>query len=159
MTKVPAVVDANAVEKKRGSGYPEIYRNQVKDRARARLGDLFGLTQFGVNIVTLEPGSWSSHRHWHGKEDEFIYVVEGEVTLVDDDGPHVLRPGMCAGFKAGSGNGHHLQNNSKAPCTYLEVGTRADVDSVTYSDIDMKAVKARGGNWKFVKKDGTEFPI
>jgi uncharacterized cupin superfamily protein len=156
MAKAPAVVDANAIEKKQSSGYPEIYRKEVEGRARARLGDLFGLTQFGVNIVTLDPGSWSSHRHWHDKEDEFIYIVEGEVTLVDDDGAHLLKPGMCAGFKAGSGNGHHLQNNSKSPCTYLEVGTRSASDEVTYSDIDMKAVKVDGEGWRFVKKDGTK---
>jgi uncharacterized cupin superfamily protein len=154
MAKTPAVVDTNAIEKKQSSGYPEIYRKEVQGRARAKLGDMFDLTQFGVNIVTLDPGSWSSHRHWHHMEDEFIYVVEGEVTLVDHTGAHLLKPGMCAGFKSASGNGHHLRNNSMALCTYLEVGTRADADEVTYSDIDMKAVKVDGEGWRFVKKDG-----
>jgi uncharacterized cupin superfamily protein len=158
MAKVRAFIDANAVEKKQGSGYPDIYRKQVIGRARARLGDRFGLTQFGVNMVTLEPGTWSSHRHWHVAEDEFIHVIDGEVTLVDDEGAHILGPGMCAGFKAGIANGHQLQNNSTRPCIYLEVGTRADTDEVTYSDIDMKAIKAPGGDWRFTKKDGTEFP-
>jgi uncharacterized cupin superfamily protein len=157
MAKSPAVIDTNTVEKRRSSGYPEVHKKEVMGCARARLGDLFDLTQFGVNMVTLEPGSWSSHRHWHDKEDEFIYVVEGEVTLVDNTGPHLLKRGMCAGFKAGNGNGHHLQNNSKAPCTYLEVGTRAPSDVVMYSDIDMKAVSAEGGGWRFVKKDGSAF--
>jgi uncharacterized cupin superfamily protein len=158
MAKPPSILDANAVPKKRGSGYPEIHRKEVMGRARAKLGDHFSLTQFGVNIVTLDPGTWSSHRHWHATEDEFIHVLDGEVTLVDDEGAHVLGPGMCAGFKAGSGNGHQLQNKSAKPCTYLEVGTRADADEVTYSDIDMKALKSKGGDWRFVKKDGTDFP-
>jgi uncharacterized cupin superfamily protein len=157
MAKVPAFIDANALDKKKGSGYPHIYRKEIMGRARAKLGDQFGLTQFGVNMVTLDPGSWSSHRHWHAAEDEFIHVIDGEVTLVNDEGAHILGPGMCAGFKAGSGSGHQLQNNSTKPCTYLEVGTRAAADEVTYSDIDMKAIKAPGGEWRFTKRDGTEF--
>jgi uncharacterized cupin superfamily protein len=158
MSKRPSTIDANTLEMKRGSSYPEVYRNDVLGRSRAKLGDQFGLTQFGVNIVTLDPGSWSSHRHWHATEDEFIHVLDGEVTLIDDGGAHTLSPGMCAGFRAGNGNGHQLQNNSSKPCTYLEVGTRAEADEVTYSDIDMRALKVKGGGWRFVKKNGTEFP-
>jgi uncharacterized cupin superfamily protein len=157
MSKAPSFIDTSKLEKKGGSGYPEQYRGQVINRARARIGDLFGLTQFGVNIVTLPPGSWSSHRHWHQNEDEFIHVLEGEITLVDDDGAHHLTPGMCAGFKAGNGNGHHLQNNSTAPATYLEVGTRSTSDRVVYPDVDMQAIKSPGESWRFVKKDGSAF--
>jgi uncharacterized cupin superfamily protein len=157
MSKTPSFVNANRLERKSGTGYPAPYRDQVKDRARARLGDLFGLDQFGVNVVTLPPGVWSSQRHWHTTEDEFVYILEGEVVLVDDDGDHVLTQGMCAGFKANTGNGHCLQNRSDKPATYLEVGTRAKTDHVTYSDVDMMAVKEEGGSWRFVKKDGSGF--
>jgi uncharacterized cupin superfamily protein len=94
-------VDALSLPQKSGSLYPDEYRHEVDGRSKARLGDLFGLTQFGVNVTTLAPGSWSAHRHWHEEEDEFIYVISGELVLVDDAGEHVLKPGMCAGFKAG----------------------------------------------------------
>jgi uncharacterized cupin superfamily protein len=107
-------------------------------------------------VVTLKPGAWSSHRHWHAQEDEFVYVLEGEVTLVDDRGDHVMTPGMCAGFKANNGNGHNLKNLSNNNAVYLAVGTRKSADQVTYSDIDMLAVKD-GGPWKFTKKDGSSF--
>jgi uncharacterized cupin superfamily protein len=156
MPKPPSIIDGLAVRKKTGSTYPDQYRSQVVARARARLGDLFDLTQFGVNIVTLPPGAWSSHRHWHAQEDEFVYVLEGELTLVDDAGEHEMKPGMCAGFKANNRNGHHLKNQSPKPATYLEVGARLDSDHVTYSDIDMQAVKEQGP-WQFIKKDGSKF--
>jgi uncharacterized cupin superfamily protein len=151
-----ATVIAAAVQKKKSTGYPEPYRAQVSGRARAALGNLFGLDQFGVNIVTLDPGSWSSFRHWHQTEDEFVYVLDGEVTLADDDGDHVMTAGMCAGFKAGTPNGHHLKNISDKPATYLEVGTRNKVDRSTYSDVDMIAEKT-DGTWRFVKRDGSAF--
>jgi uncharacterized cupin superfamily protein len=142
---------------KSGSGYPSPYNQEVLGRSRwAGLGDVFGLDQFGVNVVTLLPGAWSSHRHWHEQEDEFVYMHEGEVTLTDDFGDHVLKPGMCAGFRASNGNGHHLKNLTDKPAVYLEMGSRKSTDSVTYSDIDMKAVKDQGP-WKYMKKDGTAF--
>jgi uncharacterized cupin superfamily protein len=154
--KYPAAIDALAVEKKTGSVYPAPLNEAVKGRARARLGDLFGLDQFGVNLVTLAPGAWSSHRHHHQTEDEFIYVLEGEVVLRDDDGEHVLKPGMCAGFKASSGIGHHLKNHGSAPVTYLEIGSRLAKDRVTYPDVDMRAEKD-DGTWRITKKDGSAF--
>jgi mannose-6-phosphate isomerase-like protein (cupin superfamily) len=92
----------------------------------------FGLTQYGVNLTTLAPGSWSSHRHWHENEDEFVFVVEGEITLIDNAGEHLLKPGMCAGFKAGVANGHHLVNKTKAPVIYLEIGTQAPIERAYY---------------------------
>jgi uncharacterized cupin superfamily protein len=152
--KKQSVIDALALPQTTGTGYPPAYRKEVESRARARIGELFGLDQFGVNIVTLPPGAWSSHRHWHAEEDEFIYILEGEITLVDDAGSHVMTTGMCAGFKANSGNGHHLKNLSSKPATYIEVGSRKASDKVMYSDIDMMAVKD-GGPWAFLKKDGS----
>jgi uncharacterized cupin superfamily protein len=155
--KRPSSVTVSSLPVKSGSGYPSPFNQEVLGRSRwAGLGDFFGLDQFGVNVVTLLPGAWSSHRHWHAEEDEFIYMLEGEVTLVDESGDHVMTPGMCAGFKAGSGNGHHLKNLTDKPVVYLEMGTRKPADVVTYSDIDMMAIKD-GGPWKFVKKDGSGF--
>ena len=155
--KVPSTVVASSVPTKSGSGYPPPHNQQVSGRTRwVGLGDLFGLDQFGVNVVTLAAGAWSSQRHWHKEEDEFVYVLEGEIVLTDDAGEHVMTPGMCAGFKADNGNGHHLKNLSDKPAVYLEVGSRKKADHVTYSDIDMLAIKD-GGPWKFVKKDGRSF--
>lgn len=155
--KKPATVRVKDLPVKSGSGYPPPYHEKVLGRARwAGLGDVFGLNQFGVNMVTLEPGAWSSQRHWHAEEDEFVYVLEGELVLGDDDGDHIITAGMCAGFKANNGNGHHLKNLSDKPAVYLEVGSRKAQDHVTYSDIDMLAAK-EGGPWKFVKRDGSGF--
>jgi uncharacterized cupin superfamily protein len=151
-----SVVKTAEVARKTGSGYPTPYNDAVKGRARAVLGNLFGLDQFGVNVVTLAPGAWSSQRHWHEGEDEFVYVLEGELVLVDDAGEHGMTPGMCAGFKAGIGNGHHLKNLSDTPASYLEIGTRLQADKAHYSDIDMVAIK-EGGAFRFVKKDGGGF--
>ena len=120
------------------------------------MGDVFGLDQFGVNLVTLQPGAWSSQRHWHEKEDEFIYVVEGDIILSDDSGDHLLKPGMCAGFKASNGNGHCLKNLTDKAVVYLEVGTRRDEETAWYSDIDMK-VRIVNRRSTYTKKDGTPF--
>jgi uncharacterized cupin superfamily protein len=158
MTKLsPATVLVQDLPTKKGSGYPPPHNKNVEGRSRwAGLGDVFGLDQFGVNVVTLEPGAWSSQRHWHAEEDEFVYVLKGEVTLGDDSGDHLMTAGMCAGFKSNNGNGHHLKNLSGKPAVYLEIGSRKTKDSVTYGDIDMMAVKD-GGPWKFTKKDGSSF--
>ena len=155
-SKPPSTIEASDAPKRIGSRYPAPYNEQCLARSKAILGDVFGLTQFGVNLVTLEPGAWSSHRHWHEKEDEFVFVVEGTITLSDDAGDHVLTPGMCAGFKAGVANGHHLKNMSDKPASYLEVGTRSKVDTSTYSDVDMLAVKDDGA-WRFIRRDGSGF--
>ena len=151
-----SVVNLTDVARKTSSGYPQPYNEAVRGRARAVLGNLFGLDQFGVNVVTLAPGAWSSQRHWHESEDEFVYVLEGEVVLADDAGDHVMNQGMCAGFKAGSGNGHHLKNLSEKPASYLEIGTRLQTDKAHFSDIDMMAIK-EGGVFRFLRKDGSGF--
>ena len=155
MTK-PSRLDPKTVTPRTGTIYPPEFAGPLKGREKRALGDVFGLTQYGVNLATLAPGSWSSQRHWHEKEDEFIFVIEGDITLIDDAGEHPLKPGMCAGFKAGVANGHHLVNKTKTPATYLEIGTRSANEVAAYPDVDMKAVKTDG---KFVltRKDGTGF--
>jgi uncharacterized cupin superfamily protein len=149
----PAAINSELVPRKTTSVYPEPFKKAVEGRARAVLGNLFGLDQFGVNIVTLAPGAWSSHRHWHQTEDEFVFVIDGELVLGDNAGDHVMTSGMCAGFKAGVANGHHLKNLSDKPATYLEIGTRNSKDISTYSDVDMLA-KKDGGGWVITKRDG-----
>jgi len=119
------------------------------------LGDAGGLRDFGVNLMTLPPGGWSSQRHWHSDEDEFVLVLEGELKLVEDDGAVVLRAGECAAFPKGSGNGHHLINESGAVAVYLEVGSRNPHDLTMCSDIDMMSANADG---RFVRKNGTPYP-
>ncbi len=156
MTKTPSIAVAMSGEPRRGSRYPAPHNAPCIGRAKYVLGDQFGLDQFGVNLAVIEPGSWSAQRHWHEQEDEFVYVLEGELVLVDDSGEHVLTPGMCAGFKAGNGNGHCLQNRTSKRALYLEVGSRKEGEIAHYSDIDMKALPD-GGKYKFVKKDGSSF--
>ena len=139
-----------------GSGYPPPYDEPCRERKRIRLGDAAGLTQFGVNLLRLPPGVWSSQRHWHTAEDEFVYVLEGEVVLVSDAGEEVLRAGDCAGFKAGERDGHQLQNRTETEVVILEVGARnPERDAVDYPDIDL-AIAA--GARTFVHKDGTPYP-
>jgi uncharacterized cupin superfamily protein len=154
--KVPSTLTATAGAKRTGSRYPSPHNETCEGRTKYILGDAFGLSQFGVNLAVIAPGAWSSQRHWHEGEDEFVYMLEGELLLVDDDGEHLLRPGMCAGFKAGNGNGHCLKNVSDRPASYLEIGTRLQADFARYSDIDMMAIKENGA-FRFVKKDGSAF--
>jgi len=120
-----------------GTDYPAPHDLPCRQRRRRRLSDAFGLSQFGVNLLELEPGTWSSQRHWHERQDEFVYVLEGEVTLVTDQGETVLTAGMIAGFLAGEANGHHLTNRSNALARVLEMGTRTAEETAHYSDIDM----------------------
>ena len=151
-----STLDPKTLVPRTGTIYPPEFAGPLQGRAKRALGDVFGLAQFGVNLTTLAPSSWSAQRHWHEKEDEFVYVVEGEITLIDDAGEHVLKPGMCAGFKAGVTNGHHLVNKSSSPATYIEIGTRSAVENSHYPDVDMKAGKI-DGKWVVTKKDGTGF--
>jgi uncharacterized cupin superfamily protein len=151
----PAVV-ALEISEKTTSVYPPAYAVDLQGRSKRALGDAFGLSQYGVNLVTLAPGTWSSQRHWHENEDEFVYVIEGEIVLIDDAGEHVLTPGMCAGFKAGVPNGHHLINPSGEPASYLEVGTRASSENSHYCEADLKGER-REGKWVFTRKDGSGF--
>ena len=152
----PAKLDPKSVTPRTTTVYPPEFAGAVKGREKRALGDFFGLTQYGVNLTTLASGAWSSHRHWHENEDEFIFVVEGEITLVNDAGEHLLKPGMCAGFKAGVANGHHLANKTKTPVTYLEIGTRAAVERAHYPDVDMLFEKD-GANTTVTRRNGAPF--
>ncbi len=149
-------IEVAAVPEQRGSGYPAPFDAPCAQRRRQRLGDVAGLTDFGVNLVRLPPGTWSSQRHWHTAEDEFVYVLEGELVLVTDDGEEILGVGDCAGFKAGVRDGHHLQNRSLREATYLEIGARKPLeDEGEYPDLDMVFLKARAG---FAHRDGKPYP-
>ena len=148
-------IDIAAAPLRTGTAYPPPYDAPCRGRSRAKLGDAAGLTQFGVNLLTLPPGQWSSQRHWHVAEDEFVWVVAGEVVLVTDEGEQILRAGDCAGFPAGAPNGHHLQNRSDADALLLEVGSRRpDEDGATYPDIDLaRPVRVPA----FTHRDGTPY--
>jgi uncharacterized cupin superfamily protein len=139
-----------------GTFYPPPYDKPCRARARHALGDAAGLTQFGVNLQRLAPGVWSSQRHWHTHEDEFVYVLEGEVVLVTDAGEEVLKAGDCAGFKAGDTDGHHIQNRSNSDAVLLEVGTRSQDDSCTYPGIDLLA-PAQAQPAIYTHQDGTPY--
>ena len=149
-------LDLTRVPVKTGSIYPEPYAAMMKGRSSLRLGDAGGLTQFGVNLVTLEPGALSSLRHWHLAEDEFVMVTAGECVMVQDDGETVMRPGDCAAFPAGSTDGHHFINRSDRPAQFLVVGTKAPREVATYSDVDLR-VELEGGKARFTYRDGTEW--
>jgi len=140
--KLPAL-SPDQVECKRGSAYPEPFRSRVMSRVKQKLGDALGLTQFGVNLVTLEPGAMSALRHWHTREDEFVYVLSGELVLVTDGGEQILRAGDCAGYPAGKADAHHMFNRSKAPAQYLEVGSRFEDDYAFYPEDDLRWVHER----------------
>jgi uncharacterized cupin superfamily protein len=151
-------IDIAAAAEARGSRYPVPFDAPCKGRTLRRLGDAAGLTQFGVNRVTLAPGAWSSQRHWHSHEDEFVHVLEGEVTLVTDDGEETLVAGDCAGFKAGVRNGHTFQNRTQADAVLLVVGTRNDEDHGEYPDIDMVFDSGRySGKAVYRHKNGTPY--
>ena len=151
-------IDSSKVQVVTGSTYPKEHAGPCLGRHALRLGQAAGLTQFGVNLLTLSPGSWSSQRHWHSHEDEFVYVLEGEVVLVTDAGEDTLRPGDAAGFKAGERDGHHFQSRGTAPAKLLIVGSRHDADHGEYSDIDMKFLPGRySGGGGYRRKDGSKF--
>ncbi|HEX4798863.1 MAG TPA: cupin domain-containing protein [Burkholderiales bacterium] len=157
MTKpLPPALDPAQVPEQSTTGYPEPYKSRVAGRHRRRLGDAAGLKNFGVNLTRLDPGAESSMRHWHGKQDEFIYVLEGEVMLVTNAGRQKLTPGMAAGFPAGKADGHQLVNETKKPALYLEIGDRTPGDGATYSDVDM-AARMVDGKWVFTHKDGSPY--
>jgi uncharacterized cupin superfamily protein len=157
MTKPASpALDPAQVPEQSTSGYPEPYRGRVAGRHRRRLGDGAGLKNFGVNLVTLDPRSESSMRHWHAKQDEFIYVLEGELTLITNAGRQTLRAGMAAGFPAGKADGHQLVNETDRPATYLEVGDRTPNDNVAYPDVDLAAGMV-GAKWVFTHKDGRPY--
>jgi uncharacterized cupin superfamily protein len=151
--RLPAL-DPATVAESRGSGYPEPYRSRMGDRVKRRLGDACGLTKLGVNLVTLGPGGQSALRHWHTLDDEFVYVLEGEVVLVTDVGEQVLSAGMCAGYPAGNRDAHQFVNRSDAPARYLEIGGRTPGDNAFYPDDDLMWVELPEGT-VCAHKDGT----
>ncbi|MES2895077.1 MAG: cupin domain-containing protein [Pseudomonadota bacterium] len=148
-------IDIAAAPSRFGSGYPPPFDAQCQSRQRWMLGDAVGLSQFGVNLLRLPPGQWSSQRHWHTAEDEFVQVLEGEVVLVTEAGEEILRAGDCAGFPAGVADGHHLQNRSDREAVLLEVGSRRPQDDAcAYPDIDLAAPAELDG---YLHKDGTPY--
>ena len=149
-------IDIAALAPVIGTLYPSPYDEPCRARARTKLGDAAGLTQFGVNLLHLPPGAWSSQRHWHTASDEFVYVLSGEVTLVTDAGEEILHAGDAAGFPAGDSNGHCLRNNSSADAAVLEIGTRVPGDVGYYNDIDMIA-PAGGKPAIYTRRDGTPY--
>jgi uncharacterized cupin superfamily protein len=148
-------IDIDAARKILGVGYPAPFAALSAGRVRQRLGNAGGLTDFGVNLMRLPPGDWSSQRHWHSHEDEFVFVFEGELTLIEDGGETLLRAGDCAAFARNSGDGHHMINRSDAVAVYLEVGSRSPLDVTTCADVDMMSTNADG---RFTHKDGKPYP-
>ncbi|HXD13747.1 MAG TPA: cupin domain-containing protein [Xanthobacteraceae bacterium] len=139
-----------------GSNYPEPLRRVVAGRARKRLGNAAGLDQFGVNLTTLKPGAASALRHWHQKEDELVFILEGEVVLIDNSGETVLRPGDAAGFKANDPNGHHLVNKSGLDAVLLEIGTRSKHERAEYPDVDLLVIRDDKGS-RYTRKNGEPY--
>ena len=150
-------IDIDGLKTDSITGYPEPFRQNVLGRVRKRLGNAAGLTQFGINLTTLKPGAASAQRHWHLAEDEFVYVLAGEVVLCEDDGEVVLRPGDAAGFKAGVTNGHCLVNRSGRDAVYLEVGTRTVCERAEYPDIDLRMERDEKGA-RYLHKSGEPYP-
>lgn len=155
---MPKKIDLFSLPVTLGTLYPPPYDEPCVSRERRRLGDAAGLTQFGVNLLRLPSGAWSSQRHWHTHEDEFVYVLSGEVTLITDDGEEMLQAGDAAGFKAGEGNGHCLQNRSSSDAMVLEVGSRITGDGAYYSDIDLVA-PPDGKPAMYTRRNGEPYPI
>ena len=151
-----AVIAAEVPPRSKPSVYPEPFASRMAGREKRQLGDLFGLTNFGVNLTRLAPNASSALRHAHTRQDEFIYILQGQPTLHTDEGRTRLSPGMCAGFKAGTGNAHRLINESTEEVVYLEVGDRTRGDEGSYPDDDLKALLV-DGKWKFVHRDGTPY--
>ena len=157
-TEVPAaIVAADAAPRTKPTNYPEPFASRMAGREKRPLGDVFRLSNFGVNLTRLAPGGASALRHAHSKQDEFVYILAGRPLLLTDQGETLLAPGMCAGFKAASGNGHHLINRTNDDVLYLEIGDRSPGDSVVYPDDDIAAVLDKEGKWRFAHKDGTPY--
>lgn len=152
----PIAIDAAAVPP-RPANAPAAFAPRLAGRVKRPLGDAFGLANFGVNLTRLAPGAASALRHAHARQDEFVYILEGTPTLVTDAGETMLRPGMCAGFKAGSGDAHHLVNRGASDVVFIEVGDRSAGDRVAYPDDDARAELGPDGKWRFMRKDGTPY--
>ena len=154
--KPVAIAAASAAARTKPSNYPEPFASRMAGREKRPLGDLFGLTNFGVNLTRLAPNATSALRHAHSKQDEFVYILSGHPTLHTDEGRTALSPGMCAGFKAGTGNGHCLINETTTDVVYLEMGDRTAGDTGTYPDDDLQAGLV-DGRWRFTHKNGTPY--
>jgi uncharacterized cupin superfamily protein len=152
---MPKRINPNTLSEVVGTFYPSPFDKPCRARARKRLGDAAGLTQYGVNLLRLPPGVWSSQRHWHTEQDEFVYILSGEVVLVTDAGEEILKAGDCAGFKAGDKDGHHLQNRGNSDALLLEIGTRTPNDAGEYPDIDMTF--KMGATPTYNRRDGTPY--
>jgi len=156
-SKLPvSVVAAEVAPRQTPSNYPEPFASRMAGREKRALGAAFGLSNFGVNLTRLAPGAVSALRHGHSRQDEFIYVLEGHPVLRTDAGDTALAPGMCAGFRCGSGDAHQLLNPTGEPVVYLEVGDRSPGDTVSYPDDDLQAVLV-DGRWQFAHKDGRPY--
>ena len=151
-----AVIADEAPPRTKASIYPEPFASRMAGRRKQPLGELFGLTNFGVNLTRLAPQAASALRHAHAKQDEFVYILQGHPTLHTDEGLTRLSPGTCAGFKAGTGNGHRLVNETGEEVVYLEAGDRTPGDEVTYPDDDLRAVLVEG-KWTFTHRDGSPY--
>jgi len=152
-----AVLAADVAPRLKATTYPEPFAARVAGREKRALGDLFGLKNFGVNMTRLRPGALSSIRHAHSKHDEFVYILQGCPVLITNAGETALEPGMCAGFRAGSGDAHHLVNRSATDVVYLEIGDRGAGDEVIYPDDDLRVVRRPDGSGAYVRKDGTPY--
>lgn len=150
-------IDIAAAAVRTSTIYPDAFKSAVAGREKRVLGELAGLTQFGVNLTVLKPGAASALRHWHEHEDEFVFVVDGELTLIEDGGEVVLKAGECAGFKAGVPNGHHLVNKSNRDATYLEIGTRGPHEVAHYPDDDLHLVRTADGKMAMTRKSGEPY--
>lgn len=157
MTSPTAIAAALAPLRTQRSNYPEIFVARLSGREKRPLGDIFGLTNFGVNLVRLPHGAMSALRHAHQRQDEFVYVLEGSLVLITNAGETLLTQGMCAGFRAGTGDAHHLVNRAPKDAVYLEAGDRSKGDHVTYPDDDMQAMFDDNGKWRFLHKDGSPY--
>lgn len=155
--KLPSIIAAEAPPKTKPSNYPEPFASRMARREKRPLGDLFGLTNFGVNLTRLTPGGMSALRHAHSRQDELVYILQGRPTLITDAGENILAPGMCAGFKAGSNDAHYLVNRTESDVVFLEVGDRSADDTVAYPDDDIQAVLGADGQWRFAHKDGRSY--
>jgi len=152
-----AVLATDVLPRARLTNYPESFVSRLVGREKRVLGDLFGLTNFGVNLTRLRPGAISSLRHAHSKQDEFIHVLEGHPVLVTNAGETTLKPGMCAGFRAGTGDAHHLINRTEEDVLYLEIGDRTTGDDVVYPDDDLQLLRGADGKRSYTRKDGSAY--
>ena len=157
MPLVPPALDPQSIPARSTTGYPEPFRSRVMPREKRALGDALGLTKIGVNLTTLAPGKESSMRHYHTREDELVFVLEGEIVLVTDEGEQTLTAGTYAAFPAGVANGHQLVNRSDRPVRYLEISNRDPEDTAAYPDVDLACERAPGGGYVFKRKDGTSY--